>query len=283
MNSPAPDAYSITLPASAATRVDVLTTPVALSRIRVVLSHPSHPGNIGAAARAMKTMGLSRLYLVRPKRFPDDEALARAAGADDLLIRAHCCDTVDQALIDVRFAYAVTARQRHLGPPTLPARAAAVELLARAGEGEVALLFGNESAGLSNDEVQRCQRALVIPADPAYSSLNLAAAVQVLCYELRLAAFDGAPPTPSTTVPFSSPPASHQDIERFYDHLQRVMIGSGFLDPERPRRLLPKLRRLFARAELECDEIDILRGLLDAIEKSACRPDIPQRRQSGPE
>ena len=221
----------------------------------------------------MKTMGLSRLYLVQPKRFPDDEALARAAGADDLLSQAHCCATVDQALHDVRFACAVTARQRHLGPPTRPAREAALELLARTADGEVALLFGNESAGLSNHEVQRCQQTLFIPADPAYSSLNLAAAVQVLCYELRLAAFGGTPPVPSSTVPFSSPPASHQDIERFYEHLQRVMVGSGFLDPQRPRRLLPILRRLFARAELESDEIDILRGLLDAIEKSSRRPD----------
>lgn len=257
-----------------------MNSPCPLDHIRIVLSHTSHPGNIGAAARAMKTMGLSRLYLVNPKRFPDDEAVARAAGADDLLTQAVCCDSVDQALVDVCFACAVSARHRHLGPPTLPARSAAVELYERTADGDVALLFGNESAGLSNADVQRCQRMLYIPADPAYSSLNLAAAVQVLCYELRLAAFAGAPPAPSRAAPFSSPPASHQDIERFYEHLQRVMISSGFLDPQRPRRLLPKLRRLFARTELECDEIDILRGLLDAIEKSS-RPIDDQHRQSG--
>ena len=274
MNSPA-TSRSLTTDPSAAPAPE--TPATALSRIRVVLVRPSHPGNIGAAARAMKTMGLSRLFLVNPQRFPDDEAVARAAGADDLLAQAICCDSVDQALADVRFACAVSARHRHLAPPTLPARRAAIELYARTADGDVALLFGNESAGLSNTDVQRCQRMLFIPADPAYSSLNLAAAVQVLSYELRLAAFAGVPPALSRTVPFSSPPASYQDIERFYEHLQRVMIGAGFLDPQRPRRLLPKLRRLFARAELECDEIDILRGLLDAIEKSA-RPTDDQCR-----
>jgi tRNA/rRNA methyltransferase len=137
--------------------------------------------------------------------------------------------------------------------------------------GEVALLFGNETAGLSNAEVQRCQRTVFIPANPEYSSLNLASAVQLLCYELRLAAFDAIHRC-HQGVPFASPPASHQDIERFYEHLERVMVSSGFLDPQRPRRLLPKLRRLFGRAELERDEINILRGLLDAVEKAGCRP-----------
>ncbi|HPT49630.1 MAG TPA: RNA methyltransferase [Accumulibacter sp.] len=242
-----------------------------LDRIRVVLSHPSHPGNIGAAARAMKTMGLSRLLLVNPKRFPDAEAVARAAGADDILARATLCASVDEALGDVVLACAVSARHRNLGPPALPARAAAAELLARTGDGEAALLFGNETAGLSNAEVQRCQRTVYIPANPDYTSLNLAAAVQLLCYELRLAAFDGLPPVTPKAVPFASPPAGHLDVERFYAHLERVMVASGFLDPGRPRRLMPKLRRLFGRAELERDEINILRGLLDAVERPSSR------------
>ena len=131
----------------------------------------------------------------------------------------------------------------------------------------LALVFGNETTGLSNAEVQRCQRCVFIPANPEYSSLNLGAAVQVLCYELRLAAFNGTPPLASKTVPFASPPASHDDIERFYAHLEAVMIRTGFLDPQQPKRLLPKLRRLFGRAALERDEINILRGLLDAVEK----------------
>ena len=251
-----------------------------LDRIRVVLSHTSHPGNIGAAARAMKTMGLTRLLLVNPKRFPDDEAVARSAGADDLLAGARVCSSLDEALADTQFACAVTARQRNLGPPPLAARAAAAEIVARAGDGAVALLFGNESAGLSNAEVQRCQRTVFIPANPGYGSLNLAAAVQILAYELRLAAFDNQPPLGSRTVAFASPPASHQDIERFYQHLERVMVGSGFLDPQRPRRLLPKLRRLFGRAGLEHDEINILRGLLDAIERQSAGRQIDHRSET---
>ncbi|WP_288130035.1 RNA methyltransferase, partial [Accumulibacter sp.] len=233
--------------------------------------------NIGAAARAMKTMGLSRLLLVNPKRFPDDQAVARAAGAEDILLSAEVCPGIDAALADCVFACAISARHRNLGPPPLPARLAGAEILARAAEGEVALLFGNETAGLSNAEVQRCQRTVFIPANPEYTSLNLASAVQLLCYELRLAAFDGCPPVLSKAVPFASPPASHQEVERFYEHLQRVMVSSGFLDPLRPRRLLPKLRRLFGRAELERDEINILRGLLDAIERQVAE----ERRTAG--
>lgn len=242
-----------------------------LGRITVVLSHTSHPGNIGAAARAMKTMGLSRLTLVNPKRFPDDEAISRAAGAEDILVRAVVCESLDAALADTVCAFAVSARHRNLGPEPLQARAAAPEVLALAATGEVALVFGNETAGLSNAEVQRCQRTVFIPANPEYTSLNLGAAVQLLCYELRLAAFDGRPPVITRAVPFASPPATNEDVERFYAHLERVMVDTGFHDPQQPRRLLPKLRRLFGRAELERDEINILRGILDAVEKKIAR------------
>jgi len=244
-----------------ATRAD------ALDNIRIVLSRTSHPGNIGAAARAMKTMGLTRLTLINPKRFPDPEALARAVGADDILRDAKVCASIDEALVGTVFAAAVSARQRSLGPLPLQARAAAPELLALAGVGEVALVFGNETAGLSNADVQRCQRTIFIPANPDYTSLNLGAAVQLLCYELRLAAFDGQPPLVSKAIPFVSPRATNDDIERFYAHLERLMIATDFLDPRQPKRLLPKLRRLFGRAELERDEINILRGILDAVEK----------------
>ena len=247
-----------------------------LDRICVVLSHTSHPGNIGATARAMKTMGLTRLILVNPKRFPDPEATARAAGAGDVLAQARVCSSLEMALAHTIRAYAVSARQRKLGPQPLPARQAAAELITAAAGGGVALVFGNENAGLSNDEVQCCQRTVHIPANPAYASLNLAAAVQILVYELRLAAFDGSPPAPTGVVPFVSPLAAHQDVEYFYQHLERVMLGTGFLDPQRPRRLLPKLRRLFARAELERNEINILRGLLDAVERR-----LPREKEAG--
>lgn len=242
-----------------------------LGNIRIVLSRTSHPGNIGAAARAMKTMGLSRLTLVAPKCFPDAEAVTRAVGADDILQSATVCSTLDEALAGTVFAVAVSARHRSLGPVPMSAREAGPEVLALATSGEVALVFGNETAGLSNEDVQRCQRTVFIPANPEYTSLNLGAAVQLLCYELRLAAFDGSPPVVTKAIPFTSPLATNDDIERFYAHLERVMVNTEFLDPKQPKRLMPKLRRLFGRAELERDEINILRGILDAVEKKISR------------
>jgi len=244
-----------------------LPQQIRLDKVRIVLSHASHPGNIGAAARAMKTMGLSRLSLVNPKSFPHNEAIARAAGAEDILVEASVWSTLDEALAGCVFAVAVSARHRSLGPEPLPAREAAPEILQLAEAGDVALVFGNETSGLSNAEVQRCQRTVFIPANPDYSSLNLGSAVQLLCYELRLATFDGCPPVVTKAIPFASPPATNDDIERFYAHLEHVMVSTGFLDPKQPKRLLPKLRRLFGRAELERDEINILRGILDAVEK----------------
>ncbi len=244
-----------------------------LGRVRIVLSHTSHPGNIGAAARAMKTMGLSRLVLVNPKRFPDPEAVSRAVGADDVLDRAVVCSSLDEALSGCVFALAASARHRSLGPEPMQAREAAPVVLSRAAEGDVALVFGNETAGLSNAEVQRCHATAFIPANPEYTSLNLGAAVQLLCYELRLAAFAGRPPVITKTISFASPLAANDDVERFYAHLERVMIATEFLDPNQPKRLMPKLRRLFGRSELERDEINILRGVLDAVEKKIDKAD----------
>lgn len=239
----------------------------ALARITIVLSRTSHPGNIGSAARAMKTMGLSHLTLVAPRSFPDPEAVTLASGAGDVLEAARVVPSLDAALAGSVYSLAVSARTRDLGPPPRLARAGAADLLARAEAGEsVALVFGNETAGLSNEEVQRCHGTVMIAANPEYSSLNLAAAVQVLAYELRLAAFAEAPPQPGRTTPFSSPPATHQEQEGFYGHLEQVMHDSGFLDPTQPRRLMPKLRRLFCRAGLERDEVNILRGILTAVQ-----------------
>jgi len=238
-----------------------------LSRIRVVLCRPSHPGNIGAAARAMKTMGLRELSLVAPKRFPDAEADTRATGAVDLLQRATVVDSLDAALAGCVFAVALSARQRDLGPPVGAPRESVARLLVEAEQGTVALVFGNETVGLSNEEVLRCQAAVTIPTDPGFSSLNLGSAVQLLCYECRMTAFAGRPPlSRQAATPFASPLATADENEGLLRHLEAVMTATGFFNPAQPGRLLPKLRRLFGRARLEKEEINILRGILAATQ-----------------
>ena len=238
-----------------------------LQNIRIVLVETSHTGNMGSVARAMKTMGLTNLWLVNPLVKPDSQAIALAAGASDVIGSAQIVDTLDEALAGCSLVVGTSARSRTLPWPMLDPRECGLKSVSEATNSPVALVFGRERVGLTNEELQKCHYHVAIAANPEYSSLNLGAAVQVLCYELRLAAFNGTPPLASKTVPFASPPASHDDIERFYAHLEAVMIRTGFLDPQQPKRLLPKLRRLFGRAALERDEINILRGLLDAVEK----------------
>ncbi|MDD5295657.1 MAG: RNA methyltransferase [Rhodocyclaceae bacterium] len=244
-----------------------MNRPNPLDRIRIVLSHPSHPGNIGAAARAMKTMGLTRLVLVNPRSFPDAEATSRAAAAADVLENARVCASLSQALEGTTLAYALTARRRDLATATRWPRQAAAELVAGAALGEVALVFGHETSGLSNEEVALCHAPVSIPTNPACSSLNLGAAVQVLCYELRLAAEEpGEAPSGTLT------PASFEEVEGFLNHLEGAMVRNGFLDPEKPKRLMPRMRRLFARTRLEKEEVAILRGVLSALETGPYRP-----------
>ena len=233
-----------------------------LSHIRVVLSHTSHPGNIGAAARAMKTMGIVSLYLVNPKKFPDAEAEAMSSGASDVLRNARVCASLAEALQGTVYALAVSARRRELAYASADARSAAQGLLAAAQQGEVAIVFGTEMSGLTNEEILQCRAMAHIPADPAYSSLNLGAAVQVMAYEARVAAL-GAQPLP----PSEFEPARHEDVENFYAHLEQSLLASGFLDPANPRRLIPRLRRLFGRAQLEQEEVNILRGMLNSFRK----------------
>lgn len=241
-----------------------MNRPALLDSVRIVLCRPSHPGNIGAVARAMKNMGLRDLRLVTPKLFPHEEADARASGAVDLLQEARVCASLDEALEGTVFTAALSARTRDLGPAPMQARQGAMEILHQAGQGPVALVFGNETSGLSNEELQRCQLAVTIPANPDYSSLNLGMAVQLLCYELRMAAYEAAPPAIGLATPAVSPLATHDEMEGFYGHLEQVMVDSGFHDPAKPKRLMPKLRRLFSRARLEKEEINILRGILAA-------------------
>lgn len=236
--------------------------PESMRRVRVVLSHTSHPGNIGAAARAMKTMGFSRLVLVNPKIFPDAQAVAMACGADDVLACAQVVGSLAEALSGTVLALAMTARRRELAVEPLWARDGAAELAriaAQEGGDDVALVFGNETAGLSNEELAQCARWALIPANPEYSSLNLAAAVQLMCYELRLALL-GVAPVPD--VAGAGMPATHEDVNGLIVHWEQAAIASGFLDPEKPGRLMLRLRRLFGRAGLEKEEVNILRGLL---------------------
>lgn len=235
-----------------------------LDRIRIILSHPSHPGNIGAAARAMKTMGLSRLYLVNPKCFPDPQAVAMAAGADDVLDNATVCASLAAALSGTIAATALTGRRRDLATEPKWAREAAAELIVSSAAGDVALVFGNETAGLSNEEVSLCRHWALIPTSQEYKSLNLAQAVQILCYELRLAVVDVGAPPPVTEA---GEPASHEEVEGLIEHLERAAVKSGFLDPAKPKRLMARMRRLFSRAGLEKEEVNILRGMLSAFEK----------------
>jgi tRNA/rRNA methyltransferase len=234
-----------------------------LSHIRIVLSHTSHPGNIGAAARAMKTMGISILCLVNPKRPVDAEAEAMASGASDVLERARVCASLTEALQGTVYALAVSARRRELSYDSTDARSAAQVLVAAAQEGEVAIVFGTAMSGLTNEEILQCRAVAHIPADPGYSSLNLAAAVQVLAYEARMAAL-GAQPLP----PADFAPARHEDVERLYLHLEQSLLASGFLDPANPKRLIPRLRRLFGRVRLEQEEVNILRGMLNSFDRN---------------
>ena len=234
----------------------------ALDRVRIVLSKTSHPGNIGAAARAMKTMGLSRLVLVEPKIFPDPAAEARASGATDVLAAAQVVSSLSEALRGTVRVAALSARKRELAAPAVWAREAAVELAGLTCEGDVALVFGNETSGLSNDDLRLCHMPVMVPANPEYSSLNLGAAVQLLCYELRMASVDAG------QAPFlGGVPASFDEIEGLYGHLERAMVDSGFYDPANPKRLWPRVRRMFGRIRLEREEVGILRGLLSALEK----------------
>ena len=233
-----------------------------LKNIRVVLTQPSHPGNIGATARAMKTMGLDALYLVNPRQFPHADADARATGALDVLEKAQVCDSLAQALRGCVLAVATSARQRGLRHEMKSAREAAGELLSAAAAHPVALVFGNETSGLSNEEASLCQLWAYVPANAEFSSLNLAAAVQIFAYELRMAVSDGVLPH----APEFEPSTSDQ-VEQLYRHFEQTMISTGFLDPANPKRLLPRLRRLLARARLEAEEVNILRGFLNTVTK----------------
>lgn len=238
-----------------------------LENIRIVLVNTSHAGNIGAAARAMKNMHLSQLFLVSPADFPSPEATARATGADDVLAKATICGTLDEALVGCRWVVGTTARQRRIGWPTLTPRAISTEVLNRSVVAPVALVFGRERMGLTNEEVDKCQALVSIPGNADFCSLNIASAVQILAYELHLAALASEELTP-TENDGRGAPSSADELERFYQELEKVLIKIDFLNPENPRKLMRRLRRMFGRTDPDTNELNILRGILTAIQQT---------------
>lgn len=252
--------------------------PFSLDQLRIVLIGTSHPGNIGAVARAMKNMGLADLALVAPRcEVQTSDSISRASGADALLATASLHESLDDAVADATLVVGASARSRTLPWPMISPRQLGAALPAELSrrEARVALVFGREDSGLTNAELQRCHRHVHIPTNAEFSSLNLAAAVQVLSYECRLAWLEageaGQAAAPSGETPcgveWDNPPASHADLERYFAHLERVLTTIGFHDPERPRQLMARLRRLYLRARPDSLEVSILRGILTAIEK----------------
>jgi tRNA/rRNA methyltransferase len=239
---------------------------VTASRVRIVLCRPSHPGNIGAAARAMKTMGLADLRLVAPERYPAPEAQWMATNATDVLLNSKTHENLASAIADCVAAFAMSARPREWSTRVLEVRAAAARAVEL--DGNVAFVFGNESAGLTNDETLACQYLVHIPANPQFTSLNLAQAVQVVAYELFRA---------SGSVSLEEKrekkekPATVADLEGLYAHLEQAAVESKFFDPASGSKLRTRWRRLFSRTELEREEVNILRGLLNALQDAKAK------------
>ena len=244
-----------------------------IENIRVVMVETTHPGNIGAAARAMKTMGYNNLYLVKPKIYPNAEATARAAGADDILGRVVVCDTLEEALQGCVTVVASTARPRSILHSVFTPREYAPKLSEMLKLGPVALVFGRESSGLSNEELEYCNAVLQIPTNPKFSSLNVASAVQILCYEFnQLLQSDAVDKIDAESDDKGKTRlATADEMTYFYDHLEQSMIDVGFLNPQQPRKLMRRLKSLFNRAHMDENEVSILRGFLAAVRETVTK------------
>ncbi|MFT4614451.1 MAG: tRNA (cytidine32/uridine32-2'-O)-methyltransferase [Bacteroidia bacterium] len=234
--------------------------------IRIVLVNTSHPGNIGGVARAMKNMGLKRLYLVAPRQFPDEQAVWRAVAATDVLENAVVTNSVEEAIQDCQFVVGTSARERRIPWPLLDVRQCATRMAQASDNEQVAVLFGREDRGLTNDELQFCNLHLNIPTSDDYSSLNLAMAVQIVSYELRMLFGDHDLPV-AEDEQWDTPFATHENIERYYAHLEQTLVDVEFLDPAAPRQLMARLRRLYSRVRLDEMELNILRGILTQTQK----------------
>ena len=240
-----------------------------LDKVRIVLVNTTHPGNIGGAARAMKNMGLGQLYLVEPQEFPADRAVWRAAGAVDVLDRAIVVPTLDDAIAGCGLVVGTSARDRRIPWPLLDPRQCGERVVSEAASHPVAIVFGREDRGLTNEELQKCTYHVHIPANAEYSSLNLAAAVQVISYEIRmamLAAEHGAIPP---LQEWDLPPARAEDVELYFQHLEQALTEIDFYDPANPRQTMTRLRRLYGRIRLDEMELSILRGVLTAMQNVA--------------
>lgn len=236
--------------------------------IRIVLVNTTHPGNIGGVARAMKNMGISDLCLVEPKSFPHPDADARASGATDILEKARVVSTLDEALADCGLIFGTSARERHIPWPLVNPRELAAIATPLEGKARVAILFGREDRGLTNEELQRCHHHVHIPAVESFSSLNIAAAVQVITYELRMAQVaDQQSARPQWGTDWDIELAEQRELELMFEHLERTLVEIEFLDPDNPRQLMPRLRRLLQRAVPDKVEVNVMRGILTAIER----------------
>jgi tRNA (cytidine32/uridine32-2'-O)-methyltransferase len=237
--------------------------------IRIVLVNTTHPGNIGGVARAMKNMGLDRLVLVAPRKFPHEEADWRAAGAQDVLQNAVVVDSLAAAIADCQLVVGTSARGRRIPWPLLDPGNCAREVQSATGRGEeVAVVFGREDRGLTNEELQVCNLHLHVPTHEDYPSLNLAMAVQIVAYELRMRALDDEIPEDPTDE-WDAPFSTAENMERFYQHLEETLVQIGFLDPAAPRQLMTRLRRLYGRVRLDEMELNILRGILTETQRAA--------------
>ncbi|HDI3179959.1 tRNA (cytosine(32)/uridine(32)-2'-O)-methyltransferase TrmJ [Vibrio cholerae] len=240
-----------------------------LERVKVVLVGTTHSGNIGSAARAMKVMGLSQMVLVDPQCQVDAQAIALAAGASEIALNAQIYPTLEAAVADCGLVVGTSARSRTLEWPMLEPRECGEKLISEANQHSVAMLFGRERTGLTNDELQLCHYHVCVPANPEYSSLNLAMAVQLLSYEVRMAYLALQQSSQSSTLQEEYP--RHQELERFYAHLEQVIMQTEFISAQQPGQVMNKLRRMFTRARPEAQEINILRGILTSVQKSISR------------
>ena len=244
-----------------------MSTEAHQSNIKIVLVNTAHPGNIGGAARAMKNMGLSELCLVEPREYPAPRAVWRAAGAREVLTHATVVDSVDEAIADCSLVIGTSARERRIPWPLINPRECGVRVWAEAQKHKVALLFGREDRGLTNDELKKCHYHVHIPSNPEYSSLNLATAVQVLAYEIRMASLANDNGELPDLAEWDQPLVNSEDLENFHNHLAETMAELDFYDPKNPKQLLTRMRRLFNRLRMDQMEVSILRGLLSAVQR----------------